>query len=204
MAALTVATPVPILNDLSRRSTSRKAKSVAVCDIGGDEASIALGPNSTVSGNRDVIAVGAKARAHTSGYVRNALAVGYAALAEGSGAANSVVAVGIGAKAVSYHAERIAIAVGPAAEAARAGEGWHGCRCCRWRRACIVSAGPEGKLVIVAPWNLAPLQTCFEEFVNGREFRAGRRYTVDDETGVCRKSLTGRRCWNLRSIPPRR
>jgi hypothetical protein len=56
---------------------------------------------------------------------------------------------------------------------------------------CIVSAGFEGRLVIVAPWNLANRQTAFEQFVDGLNFREGRRYTVNDISGKWSEVVSG-------------
>jgi hypothetical protein len=43
----------------------------------------------------------------------------------------------------------------------------------------------------VAPWNLANRQTAFEQFVDGLNFREGRRYTVNDISGKWSEVVSG-------------
>jgi hypothetical protein len=135
------------------------------------------GPKEVKDDHKDAIAIGLRARSHTS-TLGNALAIGMGALAEISREGLSACAFGHAPKAVSHCEAGFAIAIGEGPEAAALGKHGAAVAIVDGEEPAVVSAGPEGRLVIVMP--MLKGSVAFEQQIDGREFRAGRRYTVSN------------------------
>lgn len=191
---LAVNQKAPVERRTSRKPSKQSSRRSVRCALGGPEYGLAAGVNSKISSSTvndaDAIAIGLRSRAHNS-KCGNALAIGMAALAEISGDAFSACAFGHGARAVAHCENGCAIAFGFGPEAAALGSGGVAVAIADGEENAIVSAGPGGRLVIVMlsfGWNKYRSVT-FEQEIDGREFRAGRRYTVDD--GLWREVVDG-------------
>jgi hypothetical protein len=179
MESITV--PATVKRRTSRNPSKQSSRRSVRCNLGGAHSPLVIGADRAISGTQydaDVIALGLRSRAHTSN-CRNALAIGMAALAEISGQGQSACAFGIAPKAVAYCDDGNAIAFGAGPEAAALGRRGVAVAIADGEEPAIVSAGPEGRLVIVLLSSGRNTSITFEQKVDGREFRAGRRYTVD-------------------------
>jgi hypothetical protein len=182
MDSITV--PATVKRRTSRNPSKQSSRQSVRCNLGGLDGRLAVGVNSTLnnaSDDADTIAIGLRSRAHKS-KCGNALAIGMAALAEISGQGYSACALGCAPKAVAHCDGGNAIAFGSGPEAAALGRrGVAVAIAADGEEPAIVSAGPEGRLVIVLLSSDSNTSITFEQKVDGREFRAGRRYTVDDD-----------------------
>jgi hypothetical protein len=181
MDSITV--PATVKRRTSRNPSKQSSRQSVRCNLGGAHSPLVIGADRAISGTQydaDVIALGLRSRAHNS--CGNALAIGMAALAEISGNANSACAFGVAPKAVAHCDDGNAIAFGFGPEAAALGRRGVAVAIADGEENAIVSAGPQGRLVIVMlSFGVPGRSVTFEREIDGREFRPGRRYTIDDD-----------------------
>lgn len=162
----------------SRKPSKKSAVQFVQCNLAGTKSGLVAGVassiNQTPSDNApseysDTIGIGLGARSHNSAWGN--------ALAEISDGGFCACSFGIGARAVAHNDGGIAIAIGDDVEAVALGSNGVAIVISYGETHGIVSAGLGGRLVIVLP--MLSRSIAFEREVDGKEFRAGRRYTVD-------------------------
>ena len=111
------------------------------------------GDNCSVrSVDRDVLAVGYRARAYCTALMSQCIAVGTHSLSETSGSDwCPSIAIGVAGKSIAYGEDETALAAGYAVEARALGRRGIAIAISFGDAPCIVSAGPGGRLIIVDP-----------------------------------------------------